>query len=116
MMDMPDWTAQVRRGILEYCILSLINARPCYGYELITLLNRWESLAVTEGTLYPLLRRLVKEKHLDSFWQESDAGPPRKYYSLTESGKQLLQAMSLEWKKINAAVGEIEKVGEEDAK
>lgn len=115
-MDMPDWTAQVRRGILEYCILSLISAKPCYGYELITLLNRWEPLAVTEGTLYPLLRRLVKEKHLDSFWQESDAGPPRKYYSLTDSGINLLKAMSSEWKKINAAVGEIENVGKEDVK
>lgn len=107
-MDMPDWTAQVRRGILEYCVLSLINSRPCYGYELVTLLNRWEPLSITEGTLYPLLRRLVKEKQLDSYWQESGSGPPRKYYKLTSSGERLLKAMASDWSKISEAVHQIE--------
>jgi PadR family transcriptional regulator PadR len=107
-MDMSEWTSQARRGILEYCVLLLIGGKPCYGYELVTLLNQWEPLAITEGTLYPLLRRLVKDKHLESFWQESESGPPRKYYSLTTSGQQLLRTMSYEWNKIAGAVNQIE--------
>ncbi|MFK7692218.1 PadR family transcriptional regulator [Paenibacillus sp. HJGM_3] len=111
---MPEWTSQVRRGILEYCILLLIDGRPSYGYELVTVLNRWEPLAITEGTLYPLLRRLVKEKVLDSFWQESESGPPRKYYSLTPHGKHMLQTMSLEWNHIAGAVNQIEAYRDEE--
>lgn len=105
---MSEWTSQVRRGILEYCILLLISKEPRYGYELVTILDRWESLAVTEGTLYPLLRRLLKENCIDSFWKESDSGPPRKYYTLTPAGRLLLDTMSLEWNKLAGAVNELE--------
>ncbi|OXM14649.1 PadR family transcriptional regulator [Paenibacillus herberti] len=107
---MAEWTSQVRRGILEYCVLSLIGSKPTYGYELVTMLNRWESLAVTEGTLYPILRRLINEKHLESFWQESDSGPPRKYYRLTPQGQQLVENMAQDWSKIVEAVYQIEKL------
>ncbi|MCM3267968.1 PadR family transcriptional regulator [Paenibacillus elgii] len=107
-MDMTEWTSQVRRGILEYCILLLVSKQPRYGYELVTLLDRWEPLAVTEGTLYPLLRRLLKENYIESFWRESEAGPPRKYYSLTADGRLLLEAMSREWNKLDAAVYQIQ--------
>ncbi|KKO54907.1 PadR family transcriptional regulator [Paenibacillus sp. DMB20] len=105
---MPEWTSQVRRGILEYCVLLLISKRPSYGYELVTVLNRWEPLAITEGTLYPILRRLVKEKYLESYWKESESGPPRKYYSLTADGRTLLETMSYEWRNIAEAVDQIE--------
>ncbi|WP_238322715.1 PadR family transcriptional regulator [Gorillibacterium massiliense] len=104
---MSEWISQVRRGLLEYCILQLISTKPRYGYELVTILDRWEPLAVTEGTLYPLLRRLLKDKYIDSFWQESEAGPPRKYYRLTPEGHSLLEAMSLEWGKVSDAVAQI---------
>lgn len=103
-MEMSEWTSQVRRGILEYCILLLISSKPRYGYELVTLLDKWEPLAITEGTLYPLLRRLLKENYIESFWQESESGPPRKYYSLTTDGKRLLEMMSSEWNKISTAI------------
>lgn len=105
---MPEWTSQVRRGILEYCVLLLISKRPSYGYELVTVLNRWEPLAITEGTLYPILRRLVKENYLESYWKESESGPPRKYYSLTADGRMLLETMSYEWRNIAEAVDQIE--------
>lgn len=105
---MPEWTSQVRRGILEYCVLLLISKKPSYGYELVTVLNRWEPLAITEGTLYPILRRLVKEKYLESYWKESESGPPRKYYSLTADGRMLLETMSYEWRNIVEAVDQIE--------
>ncbi|MCM3748833.1 PadR family transcriptional regulator [Paenibacillus pasadenensis] len=111
---MPEWTSQVRRGILEYCVLSLIGSKPTYGYELVTTLNRWEALAVTEGTLYPILRRLVNEKLLESFWQESDSGPPRKYYRLTSQGQQLAEKMAQDWSMIVQAVHQIEKLKAEN--
>lgn len=111
---MSEWTSQVRRGLLEFCILQLIDKEPRYGYELVTLLDRWEPLAVTEGTLYPLLRRLQKEDYIRSFWKESESGPPRKYYSLTEAGTALLLAMSAEWDKISGAIRQIQASGGEN--
>lgn len=106
-MDMNEWISQVRRGLLEYCILELISRQPRYGYELVTTLDQWEVLAVNEGTLYPLLRRLLKDRCIDSFWKESETGPPRKYYTLTPEGRTLLTAMSEEWGKLAAAIGQI---------
>lgn len=113
-MEMSEWTSQVRRGILEYCILQLIGREPRYGYELVTLLDQWEPLAVTEGTLYPLLRRLLKDNYIESYWKESESGPPRKYYSLTSSGHHLMDMMSVEWNKISGAVGQIQLFGGEN--
>ncbi|GAA3406411.1 PadR family transcriptional regulator [Paenibacillus hodogayensis] len=108
-MDLTEWTSQVRRGILEYCILLLVSQEPRYGYDLVTKLGEWEPLAITEGTLYPLLRRLQKDNYIESFWKESESGPPRKYYSLTASGRQMLELMSKEWEKLEGSVGEIKK-------
>lgn len=99
-----EWTTQVRRGILEYCVLSLIQERPRYGYDLITTLSQWEPLAITEGTLYPLTRRLQKEGQIEAFWEESAMGPPRKFYRLTADGQALVEAMEEEWATIVAAV------------
>lgn len=107
-MEMSEWISQVRRGLLEYCILLLISKQPRYGYELVTILDKWESLAVTEGTLYPILRRLLKDKYIESFWKESESGPPRKYYSLTTKGDKMLDSMSLEWKKVAKAINQID--------
>ncbi|MBP0726406.1 PadR family transcriptional regulator [Bacillus sp. RG28] len=107
-MEMSEWTSQVRRGILEYCIMLLISKEPRYGYELVTLLDKWEPFAITEGTLYPLLRRLLKENYIESFWRESESGPPRKYYNLTPSGHHLLEMMFLEWGKVSGAVHQIQ--------
>ena len=71
----------------------------CYGYEIISRLEKWPILSVKENTVYPLLRRLLKEEYLSSSWQETTEGlPPRKYYSLTEKGREYLQCMKTEWK------------------
>ncbi|AIQ15940.1 PadR family transcriptional regulator [Paenibacillus sp. FSL H7-0357] len=107
-MDMSEWISQVRRGLLEYCILQLISSQPRYGYELVTALGQWEVLAVNEGTLYPLLRRLLKENYLEAFWKESETGPRRKYYSLTPPGRELLASMTEEWSKVVGAIGQIQ--------
>ncbi|HKP53676.1 MAG TPA: PadR family transcriptional regulator [Chloroflexia bacterium] len=78
-------------------MLTLISQQPYYGYQLVTHLGKWEKLAAPEGTLYPLLRRLNKDGYIVGKWEESDSGPPRKYYRLTDTGESLLFAMSSEW-------------------
>ena len=70
-MNLDKWKSQIVRGTLEYCILLMLNRKVCYGYEILQELSRYPMLASTESTVYPLLRRLQKEKYLQSTWQES---------------------------------------------
>lgn len=106
-----DWLAQARRGVLELCVLQLIGQQPRYGYELTTMLAQFgQVLAASEGTLYPLLRRLQREGYVEATWQESRDGPPRKYYHLSLAGEQLLQAHLSEWDQISGAVGALGKL------
>lgn len=106
-METVEWVTQLRRGIMEFCILALIKKKDTYGYEIVTCLSQWEHLAVTEGTLYPLLRRLQKEKYIESYWRESESGPPRKYYKITEEGKTLLDSMCITWGELTKSIGEL---------
>jgi PadR family transcriptional regulator PadR len=101
-----EWSSQIRRGTLELCVLALIASKPRYGYDLVTALERWEPLATTEGTVYPLLRRLQREGKVEASWQESAAGPPRKYYRLTPHGHDLLERMIADWAELSEAVRE----------
>ena len=96
-MDDFEWVAQLRRGIMEFCVLLFIHQKACYGYEIVSALEEYSYLSITEGTLYPLLRRLQKEKKLESYWLESEGGHPRKYYELTALGLDVLNKMSLTW-------------------
>jgi PadR family transcriptional regulator PadR len=107
-MDIAEWLTQTRRGIIEFCILTLIKQRPRYGYEIGDILSKWRPLAVTDGTLYPLFRRLQKEKFIESEWKESLSGPPRKYYQISEKGKQLLDQMSMEWNSLVKGITELQ--------
>lgn len=107
-MEILEWTTQVRKGILKFCIMTIIKQQPRYGYEIVQLLQQSDTLAITEGTLYPLLHRLVKEQFIDSYWQESESGPPRKYYTLTETGQSFLEEMSVEWSKISSAISQLQ--------
>ena len=80
-MSIDDWRSQIKRGTLEFCILLMISQKPRYGYEIINELEGWPILAAKESTVYPLLRRLMKDEFLTSFWKETTEGlPPRKYY------------------------------------
>lgn len=97
MERLTDWNSQIRRGVLEFCILALIAQGPRYGYEIVTQLSQLPQLAAGEGTVYPLLRRLRKEGWLNTFWQESISGPPRQYYELTAEGHEVLRVMRSEW-------------------
>ena len=86
----------------------MIDKRPCYGYELISKLNQWEIWAAKESTIYPLLRRLLKDELLTSYWQETPEGlPPRKYYNITDKGKEYLKMLSVEWKNLVSSIIEI---------
>lgn len=105
-MNIDEWKSQIKRGTLEFCILAMISREERYGYEIISELEKWPILSAKESTIYPLLRRLLKEGFLSSFWQDSAEGlPPRKYYSITENGREYLNAMSAEWDNLIKAVG-----------
>ena len=78
--------SQLRRGVLEYCVLALLRQQERYGFELVRSLSAVDGLVTSEGTIYPLLTRLRKEALVTTFWQESASGPPRRYYRLTDAG------------------------------
>lgn len=88
--------SQMRRGVLEYCVLSILNKNDAYASSLIGELKA-AKMIVVEGTLYPLLTRQKNQGLLNYRWEESLQGPPRKYYSLTEKGKELLAEMDIAW-------------------
>ncbi|HEY5913883.1 MAG TPA: PadR family transcriptional regulator [Verrucomicrobiae bacterium] len=89
-----NWTVQVRKGLLEFCILNALADRECYGYELVKALVLVPGLGVTEGTLYPLLSRLRVQGLISARLEESSEGPARKYYALTKEGRAIMGAMN----------------------
>ena len=104
MVELNDWNSQMRRGLLELCILGLLEDQPSYGYEIVTRLARAPNLAASEGTFYPLLRRLRMLGWLETYWQESDSGPPRQYYRLSAAGVEYLEALRGQWQQLVASV------------
>lgn len=91
--------SQMRKGVLEYCVLSILNNNDAYASSLITELKA-AKMIVVEGTLYPLLTRQKNQGLLNYRWEESLQGPPRKYYSLTDKGKELLAEMDTAWEDV----------------
>ncbi|HSX53165.1 MAG TPA: PadR family transcriptional regulator [Patescibacteria group bacterium] len=100
--------SQMRKGILTYAVLLLLRNGKVYSSEIIQALRKAE-LIVVEGTLYPLLSRLTKEGLLEYEWQESEQGPPRKYYWLTEDGKKLLIKLKDTYQKLHSSIQALEK-------
>jgi len=96
----------MRKGILEYCILSIISRKEVYTSDILDALRK-ANLLVVEGTLYPLLSRLKNNGLVKYRWQESTDGPPRKYFTLTDEGKDLLVSLNDEWTLINQAINKI---------
>jgi PadR family transcriptional regulator PadR len=107
-MKVENTKAQMRKGILEYCILTVLSKRAAYPSEIITELKE-AKLIVVEGTLYPLLTRLKNAGLLQYNWVESSSGPPRKYYELTEDGIVFLKELKNTWSELYAAVEQISK-------
>jgi PadR family transcriptional regulator PadR len=107
-MDIENTKAQMRKGILEYCILSVLRKGEAYPSDLLQDLKD-AKLIVVEGTLYPILTRLKNEGLLNYRWEESSQGPPRKYYALTQEGKLFLKELSKTWNELSNAVKELTK-------
>ncbi len=89
--------AQMRRGAIEYCVLALLRDRERYGFELTRALAESDGLVSSEGTVYPLLARLRQDELVETFWQESAQGPPRRYYRLTKKGREALETFVVQW-------------------
>lgn len=100
--------SQMRKGVLEYCILSLLAREDAYASSIISRLKD-VNMIVVEGTLYPLLIRQKNQGLLTYRWEESPQGPPRKYYSITERGREQLAQMDEAWKEIIATIEEIKR-------
>ena len=102
-MSLENTQAQMRKGILEFCILSILEKKEAYPSEILETLKE-AKLIVVEGTLYPLLTRLKNLELLAYRWEESNSGPPRKYFTMTEEGKKFLEGLKKTWSELNLAV------------
>lgn len=102
-MKIENTKAQMRKGVLEYCILSILKEEDAYVAEILDTLKD-AKLLVVEGTIYPLLTRLKNAGLLHYRWEESTGGPPRKYYGLTETGKIFLKELTTTWDDLKNAV------------
>ena len=101
--NLENSQAQMRRGVLEFCILSILSQEEVYPSDIISRMKQ-SKLIVVEGTLYPLLTRLKNGGLLQYRWEESKSGPPRKYYSLTPVGKKFLEELRTTWNELVEAV------------
>ena len=102
-MNLENTQAQMRKGVLEFCILSILSNHEAYASELVQTLKS-SRLLVVEGTIYPLLTRLKNDGLLQYRWEESVSGPPRKYYMITSLGETLLEALRKTWLDLVEAV------------
>ncbi|MDD7303617.1 MAG: PadR family transcriptional regulator [Bacteroidaceae bacterium] len=103
-MNIDNAKSQMRKGMLEYCILLLLHRESSYATDIIQRLKE-AKLIVVEGTLYPLLTRLKNDQLLSYEWRESTQGPPRKYYTLTPEGQNILQQLNEAWSELSHTVG-----------
>lgn len=105
-MSLENTQAQMRKGILEYCILSILEKKEAYPSEILETLKE-AKLIVVEGTLYPLLTRLKNMELLSYRWEESLSGPPRKYFTITKMGKAFLEELDNTWLELSLAINKI---------
>ena len=103
-MSNIGWLTQMKKGLLELCILNLLNKQSMHGYQLVKVLRIIPGLVVTEGTIYPLLGRLKKESLVIVTFEESSSGPVRKNYKLSAEGKRRLKEMNHIWKEMTEAI------------
>ncbi|MDR1415386.1 MAG: PadR family transcriptional regulator [Odoribacteraceae bacterium] len=108
-MSVDNAKAQMRKGVLEYCTLSVLSGGDAYASDIISHL-RGARMIVVEGTLYPLLTRQKNAGWLDYRWEESQQGPPRKYYSITDRGRQFLADLDASWQELVETVNEIRQI------
>jgi len=105
-MNLEKTNAQMRKGVLELCVLSVISDKEVYTSDILLSLKKAE-LLVVEGTVYPLLTRLKNDGALKYKWEESTSGPPRKYYSLTEQGQEVLNKLRENWENLSNSINKL---------
>ena len=105
-MNLEKLHVQMRKGVLELCVLSVISDKEVYTSDILSSLKEAD-LLVVEGTVYPLLTRLKNDGVLKYRWEESTSGPPRKYYSLTDNGQEVLKILKENWYKLNNSIDKL---------
>ena len=105
-MNLDKTNAQMRKGVLELCVLSVISDQEVYTSDILLSLKKAE-LLVVEGTVYPLLTRLKNDGVLKYRWEESTSGPPRKYYSLTDQGRDVLNKLKENWDNLSNSINKL---------
>ena len=96
---------QFNKGVLEMCVLSLLAKRDCYGFELVETISQY--ITISDGTIYPLLRRLTTEEYVETYLLESPSGPPRKYYRMTPHGRTVTEKLVKEWHVFNKNIDQL---------
>ena len=112
-MKNDTWIIQLRKGVFELAILSLINIRPMYGYEITSALNNIPAFEIANGSIYPILKRLTKNNWAISFWEDSIDGPKRKYYQINKEGSKVLKERMEEYKQVYDALMLLGKEGKQ---
>jgi PadR family transcriptional regulator, regulatory protein PadR len=101
------WESQVKKGILSLVVLNILSKGEFYGYELVEEIRKYTNIDVAEGTLYPLLIRLKEDNLVSSKWVEQESGIPRKYYIVTDDGKETLKEMQKYWDNLSTSIMKI---------
>lgn len=101
---LENWSVQVRKGLLEFCILNALGDRRLYGYDIVKRLRAVDGLVIGEGTIYPILSRFRSQGLVEASVEESPEGPPRKYYRLTELGECLVAEMNSAWERMQRGI------------
>jgi PadR family transcriptional regulator PadR len=99
-----DPLTELRRGVLEHCVLAVVRRKEAYAFDIVRALSSAGGLVTSEGTIYPLLSRLRRDGLVATTWRESDAGPPRRYYRITNDGERTLDAFVGDWERFRDSV------------
>jgi PadR family transcriptional regulator PadR len=105
------WVTQLRKGLLDFCLLTALRREDGYGYLIVQRLKRIEGLTMAEGTVYPILQRLYREGSLSTYHKPSENGPPRKWFKLTARGRKRLAAMDDQWRSLCEGVAQLRAEG-----
>lgn len=102
--DTRNSLSELRRGVLEHCVLAVLREDESYAFNIVRVLSGAGELLTSEGTIYPLLARLRRDRLVTTTWRESDAGPPRRYYRITDAGRRAVESFSHDWARFRDAV------------
>ena len=111
-MELQNWQTQLRKGLLDIVVLNYLARGRCHGYEMVQELKKCRGLTLREGNIYPILTRLETDGLVESTFEAGTDGPPRKYFTITEQGRDILRNMNEHWDMIVASVNEVRKGAE----